>query len=313
MLRTIVTSGLLVATGLLLSLQWCQAQEPGRPSSATDKNKYHLKWKLQVGDTFYGIQDTTMDQSMSLMGQNIDMKMKTQAVIRFRVKEVDDKGAVVEMTILKQKMNMEGPQGFPGLDIGDKLSKVTFTLKLNKKMEVVKVEGFDNFMEALGQEDPMMVALLRSMFPESVVRQSFSQFFAFAPDEPLAIGDVWNHKDKMPLGPLGNMEILSRYKLQEVSDGVARLALTADLKWAGSDNKMPQLLPFKITDVDIKSDKFTGTLHFDIDKGRLQKLVSEAQIKGSLEADVMNQKLNLDINQKVKTVITIEDKNPVKD
>lgn len=301
-----------LATVLCLSLGWAAAQEPSQPP-LSDNSKVFLKWKFREGDTFYAVQNGTINQAMSLMGQDIEIKMKVQSVTRFRIKEVKKNATVIEMTLLKQKMEMDGPAGFPGVDIGEKLSNITFTFTVNDKMEVVKFEGYDKFLEALGGEDPMTAAMLRAMLPEATLKQSFGQTFSLAPDKPLAPGETWKHKDKMSLGPIGSLEIQSAYKLREVNGNLAKLSVTAEVKWTDSDAKMPQQFPFKVSGADIKSDKFDGTAVFNLDKGRLESVQMEMHIKGSLTVEVMNQKVDMDLKQQVRSEMKVVEKNPLKD
>lgn len=304
-----------VCLGLLLSgLMTISAPSAfGTSQSGASDGQFSLKWKFREGDTFYAMENTTMQQNMSLMGQDIQLKMKTQTVTRFRIKEVKKDATVVEMTILQQKMQTEGPMGGPGGDLGEKLKNVTFTFTVNDKMEVVKFEGYDKFLDAISSEDPMMAAFLRSILQESVIKQSFGRTFSLAPDKPLSVGQTWQHKDKLPLGPIGTIEVNSRYKLEGVTDSLARLSISGDLKWTGNDGKMDQALPFKFSEVNIKADKFTGTALFDLQKGRLSNSQMDIDIKGSLVVEVGGQKVDMDIKQQMRTEMKVVDKNPLVD
>lgn len=277
------------------------------------EGKYFIKWKFHTGDTFYAVQDTKMQQSMSFMGQDIDMKIKAETVIRYRIKETKKDVTVVEMTFLRQKMEMDGPAALPGLDLGEKLKNVTFTFTIDDKGNVVKLEGYDKFLQALADEDPMTAAMLRSVLPESVIRQSFGQTFSLTPDKPLALGESWHRKDKMSLGPLGNAEVNTRYELKDVRDSLARLSIGGEMKWTGGDDGMVPKIPFKISDADIKTDKFEGSATFDLNKGRLERAQMTMNLKGSLSFAIMDQKLTMDLKQQMQTVTKIVDKNPVTD
>jgi hypothetical protein len=314
----------LLASLLFFNLAWVSAQEKPvrlRPSIETASSQdppqkegtYSLKWKLRTGDTFYAVQDTKMQQSMSFMGQDIDMKIKAETVIRYRIKEAKKDATVVEMTFLRQKMEMDGPAAFPGMDVGEKLKNITFTFTVDDKWNVVKFEGYDKFLQALAGEDPMIATLLRSVLPESVIRQSFGQTFSLAPDKPLAVGETWQRKDKMPLGPLGNVEVNTRYKLEDVRGSLARLSIGGEMKWTSGDDGMAPKLPFKISDADIKTDKFDGIATFDLNKGRLESAQMNMSLKGSLTVAIADQKLTMDLKQQTQTVTKIVDKNPVTD
>jgi hypothetical protein len=284
------------------------AQEPTQP-----EGKHLLQWKLREGDTFYVVQDTKMQQSMSFMGQDIDMNIKTQSVLRYRVKKVQKNATVVEMTFLRQKMEMDGPVPVPGADFGEKLKNLTFTFTVDDKWNVVKFEGYDKFLEAIAGEDPMLATMLRTVLPESVVKQSFGQTFSLAPDKPLAVGDTWQRKEKMSLGPLGSFEVNTRYKLDEVRGSLARLSIAGDMKWSGGDDGMAPKLPFKISEANIRTDKFDGFVTFDLTKGRLESSQMKMNLKGTLTLAIADQKVEMDIKQQMHMEMKVVDRNPVTD
>jgi hypothetical protein len=317
MFRVLLASGLFLHLALALAQERTKTIDSAATLSPQDPTlrdgKYSLQWKFRDGDTFFVVQDTKMQQFMSFMGQDIDMKIKAQTVIRYRVKEVKKNATVVEMTFLRQKMEMDGPVALPGADFGDKLKNLTFTFTVDDKWNVVKFEGYDKFLEAIGGEDPMIAAMLRAVLPESMVRQSFGQTFSLAPDEPLAVGDTWQRKEKMPLGPIGNIEVNTRYKLQEVKDSIAKLSISGDMKWTGGDDGMAPKLPFKISEADIRTDKFDGFVTFDLKKGRLASSQMNMNLKGSLTIAIADQKVGMDIKQQMQVEMKIVDKNPVTD
>ena len=67
-----------------------------------------VKWSLKEGQTFYAKAVTDMDMSMGILGMNVDLKMKTTAVQRFKVAAVKDGSTTVEMTFLDMTMSAEG-------------------------------------------------------------------------------------------------------------------------------------------------------------------------------------------------------------
>ena len=72
----------------------------------------------------------------------------------------------------------------------------------------------------------------------------------------------------MPLGPLGNVETKSAFKLDSVKGDVATISMKGDLTFKAGRRRR-RGLPFKITKADLKAEKFTGTHTFDMKIGRL--------------------------------------------
>lgn len=276
---------------------------------AAQNDTYTLQWKLKDGDTFYNKSSVSMDQTIEVMGQTIDQTVTMKTILRFKVKSAKEGATVVEMTYLENKIDAAG---LPGGNIGDKFKNVTFTATLDKKMEVTKLEGYDKFLDALADGDDAQKKLMKSMLPETAVRQMFSQTFVVAPNKPLAVGDTWDRTDKMALGPLGNVETKSAFKLAGVKNDVATITVKGDLTFKAGEGGDAGL-PFKITKADLKADKFTGTHKFDIKAGRVTDTQMEMEMSGSMTISVAGMEIDAKLKQKMKATGTITDKNPIVD
>ncbi len=272
-------------------------------------DQYRLEWKLREGETFYAVTDLKMTQNMEIMGNPVEQTVKARAVIRFRIKSVTSKETVAEMTYLLQKFEGEG---VPLPDLGKELEKFTFIATLDKDYNVTKLEGYEKFLEALAQGDPMMANFMRLVLPEPAVRQSIGQTFAVVPNRPISIGDNYERKDKMVLGPLGTAETLMEYKLDKVDDQKAYLSIKGSLKLTPGKGEAAGL-PFKISDIKLKSEKFNGQMIFDMQAGRLAETRAQLTLNMSMAVDVGGQKLELQMQQKMDSVTRITNNNPLKD
>lgn len=270
---------------------------------------YPLQWKLKEGDVFYNKTAINMDQTIEVGGMSMDQKIDMKTVLKFKVKSVKPGATVVEMTYLENKVDA---QGLPGANIGGKLKDVTFTATLNDKMVVTKLEGYDKFLDALSDGDDDQRKLLKAMMPESTIRQSFGQTFALTPEKPVAVGDKWNRTDKMALGPLGNVETKSAYKLDGVKGDVAAISVKGELAFKASDGDDAGL-PFKIVKADLKAEKFLGTLKFNLKTGRATDANLEMVMAGTMTIEVAGMKVDAKLKQKMTTVIVVSDKNPIVD
>jgi hypothetical protein len=269
---------------------------------------YSLQWKLKAGDVFYNKTAVEMDQTIEFMGQQVPQKITAKTVVKFKVTSADPKGTVVEMTYLENKF--EAP-GLPGGDVGGKLNNVTFTATLNDKMEVVKLAGYDKFLDALADGDDAQKGLMKAMLPESAIRQVFSQTFVIGPGKPVAVGDTWARTDKLGLGALGNVETKAEFKLTGVKGDAAAVAVKGDLTFKAGDGDGG--LPFKITKADLKADKFAGTHAFDLKAGRVTESKVEMAMSGTMTIEAAGQKVDAKLSQKMTTTSTITDKNPIRD
>jgi hypothetical protein len=276
---------------------------------AAPGDTYPLQWKLKEGDVFYNKIAIAMDQTIEAMGQEIDQKIEMKTVLKFKVKSVKSGATVVEMTYLENKIDA---QGLPGVNIGDKLKDVTFTATLNDKMEVTKLEGYDKFLDTISGGDDSQRKLMKSMMPETTIRQSLGQTFALTPAKPVAVGDKWDRTDKMALGPLGNVQTKSAFKLDSVKDDLATISMKGELEFKAGEGGDTGL-PFKITKADLKAEKFTGTHKFDMKLGRLSEMKIEMQMGGTMSIDVAGNKIDAKLKQKMTTTGVVTEKNPIVD
>ena len=178
-------------------------------------------------------------------------------------------------------------------------------------MKVAKLEGYDKFLDAVSDGDEDQKKLMKAMMPETAIRQSFGQTFMIAPDKPVAVGDKWDRTDKMALGPLGNVETKSAFKLDEVKGDVATISMKGDLTFKAGDADAG--LPFKITKADLKAENFAGTHKFNMKTGRLVASKVEMEMAGTLTIEAAGMTVDAKLKQKMTTTGVVTDKNPIVD
>jgi len=275
-----------------------------------------LKWDLKEGTTFYTKGVTDMDMEMAFAGKSIGMKMKITAVQKLKVLEAKPGATKVEMTMLGMEMTAEAdglPGGIPGLaDIGNRVKGATITATLDDKLAVTKLEGYDKFLDKIADGDEAVKKQMKAQFSEATVGQMFSQVFAFAPDKAVKVGDTWTRTDKVPAGGL-EATAKQKYKLDSVSGGVAKIALTGDLVFKVGDG-IPGLPDgVKVEKFDMKAEKFDGTLLFDTKAGRLTENKLDMTLNGAITIAAGGQKVEMTMKIKAKQTATVTDKNPMKD
>jgi hypothetical protein len=285
-------------------------------ATADAQESADLKWTLKEGTTFFANGVTDMDMSMQMLNMDIDMKMKMTAVQRFKVLSAKPGATKVELAIQKMDMEMTSekiPGGIPGLGgVGERVKGSTLIATLDDKFAVTKLEGYDKFLEKLAGDDEAMRKQMKQQFSEEAVKHMFTQVFAFAPDKPVRVGESWTRTDKMPAAGLDAV-VKQKYKLDSVSNGVAKVALTGDMTFKAG-NAFPGLPEgVQISKFDMKADKFAGNLLFDTKAGRLTENKLDMDMKGDMTIGVAGQTLDISMKIKARQTTTISDKNPVVD
>ncbi len=276
-----------------------------------------MKWTLKEGSTFFAKGVTDMDMSMQMLNMDIDLKMKMTTVQRFKVLSVKPGATKIELSIQKMDMEMTSDKlpggGIPGLGgVGERAKGSTLTATLNDKLEVTKLEGYEKFLEKMAGDDEAVRKQMKQQFSEGAVKQMFSQVFTFAPDKPVKVGESWTRTDKLPAAGLEAV-VKQKYKLESVSDGVAKIALTGDMSFKAGDAFPGLPEGVQVSKFDMKADKFAGTLLFDTKAGRLTENKIDKDMKGEMTIGIAGQMIDMSMKIKARQTTTIGDKNPVVD
>src|SRR3984957_9011527 len=279
-------------------------------SPAAAQEAVPLKWSLKEGDRFFVKDETEMDMSFAFMGQNQEMKINVTAVERFKIVSVKQDSTTVELTVLSLDMK---PGNLPGLSgISDRIKGATVTAVLDDNMSVTKLQGYDKFIDKISDDDENTKKQMKQQFSEQNVKQMFTDVFSFAPNKPVKVGDTWPRTESMSFGGL-DASVKMKYKLDSFMDSVAKLTYTGDVTFKVG-NALPGLPEgFQVDKLDMKTEKFGGTLKFDTKTGRATEGTQDADMKGSMTIAFAGQKIDMTMNIKVKSKVTLADKNPIKD
>ncbi|MCI0703511.1 MAG: DUF6263 family protein [Planctomycetia bacterium] len=277
---------------------------------AAPGDEVNLKWKLKEGDTFYAKNRVVLEQTLTVMGKDVEQSTMTDTVVRYKVKTVTRTSTVVEMTYLSNKV---AAKGLPGADaVNDKLKGVTVTATLNAKMEVTKLEGYDKVLDALAGDDKTARAQLKVFMPEDILKQMFAETFGVTPPNPVQIGDTWKRSDKVPFAGSGTVTTSSTFKLDQVKGGVATVSWKGTGVFKIGESELPGL-PVKLVKANLKSEKLTGTYTFDVPTGRVKESKMEMVMAGSMTFEGGGKEIDIDAKQKLTQSSVISDKNPIRD
>ena len=279
-------------------------------SSASAQEAVSLKWSFKEGDRFFVKDESEMDMSFAFMGQNQEMKINATAVERFKIVSVKQDSTTVELTMIALDIK---PANLPGLSgISDRIKGATVTAVLDDKMSVTKLQGYDKFIDKISDDDENTRKQMKQQFSEQNVKQMFTDVFSFAPNKPVKVGDTWPRTEAMSFGGL-DASVKMKYKLESLTDSVAKMGYTGDMTFKVGDT-LPGLPDgFKVDKLDMKTEKFAGTLKFDTKTGRVTEGTQDADMKGSMTIAFAGQKIDMTMTIKVKSKVTLAEKNPIKD
>jgi hypothetical protein len=301
---------MLLRYGIGVMIALCVAALPARAQVALD-------WKLKEGDRFYLLTESTFNQVMEIPGKEAGKEIKqdiTQiAVLQFYVeKKTPDGNYTIKQTI--EGLMVKGASTNPVID--EKIQGANFTLTLNPKLEVVKLEGYADFLKKLAGDEPAALKTVKSIITEELLTKAATQAFAFLPTKQVKEGDEWgeDRSIKMPLGPLGALEVTNLYKYV----GKAKLndkeydKISFTSKVAYSLPKEDAGIAFRVVKGALKAENAKGTIYFDSANGRLVQYEMSLNLTGELTLSINNVPLDTKITKQEQTVkVTLSTDNPI--
>ena len=268
-----------------------------------------IRWKLTKDDTFYTKTVTVMEQTMSVMGNDMEQNHTQTAVSKFKVLKADDTGTVIEQTIVRTEV--EG--NIPGIgEAAKKLNGAVLKFTFDPELKVTKVEGFQAMLDKIADGNDEILKVIKASISEDMYKIAVEDLFRMGNSKPIAVGDTWKKNYDMPLGPLGHMEMNAKYKYEGPESGLEKITFTADAKF-GPPKEGAELGPITIVKADLKTDSFSGTILFDSKAGRLKESKTEMKMNGSMTMKVMGNEIEIGMKQKTKSTSTVSTNNPADD
>ncbi|MBL8867288.1 MAG: hypothetical protein JNK93_17155 [Planctomycetia bacterium] len=295
-------------TGFVATFALALSLSPGQSEGVL------LRWKLKEGDTFYAKTVTTMEQTVTAMGRDIEQKQEQTTVHRYKVLKASDKSYTVEQTVLQSITESNLAPGGLG-DLDKKMKGATFTVELDANLKVTKIAGVQELVKKLGEDNPLLKQVLSNMLNDNLMKKGIEDVFRCGPDRAVKVGDSWKRDESIPLGPLGELSMKQEYKLAKSKDAIEEITYGGEAKYgppkdaaAGGGG-----LPFTVAKADLKTDKFSGTLLFDSKAGRTKENKVEMNLSGTMSVKVGELEVDMDLKQKLVTKTTLTEKSPVDD
>lgn len=294
------------------------------PAFAQD---HDLKIAAKKDSTVWLLQETKNEQSIEMMGQQMESGQNITHTLRVTIKDIDDKGNfVVETTIARihgsVTVPMMGDVEFDSLDAAaadeeeddgggfgmpspGALKKgfthgagKSFTVKVNAKGKVVgNVAGVEEIAD--GAENPMGPSM-----DEGMLHRMVESSFAPLPEKPTAVGGKWNHEPgeagmRMP------MQAKLELTLVKVDDEGYEIGATGTIDSAktddkgadaksdeGDDNPMAEMMK----NMKVKNGKISGTTRLS----RADGFVIDSKSVTSMDIE-MEGEMSMSISTKITT------------
>lgn len=307
------------------------AQAPA-PAPSPDKSRFELKVEKDASGQFkpfYQKAKTDVAQQIKVQGQDLTQKQETVFYFEWRpLKQEGDK------TVLKQKIEglemkidisgnpieykstqkeAPGAAGNPGLvDFFRSLEGSEFTVTIDKGAKVEKVEGKDEFIKKLGGNSPQMDNLLKRLMTDDALKQMCDPTFGVVPDQPKGVGESWEKKVPINLGPVGVYDVTWKFTYKgkdEKEKDKDKIEVDTTLTYKPPAADAEGLL-FKIKSGELKSSNpEKGVILYDPKAGRVTRATVKLKISGTVTVTISGTDTAVELNQELTTTIESSDKS----
>ena len=133
-----------------------------------------IRWKLAKDDTFYTKTVTVMEQTMSVMGNDMEQNHTQTAVSKYKVLKADETGTVIEQTTVRTVV--EG--NIPGIgDAAKKMNGSVLKFTLDPEMKVTKIEGFQDMLNKIADGNDEILKVIKASISEDMYKMSVEDLF----------------------------------------------------------------------------------------------------------------------------------------
>lgn len=290
-----------------------------------DKGGEKLEWKgFDKGKVFYQELTTETEQKMKVMGQEVTQKQKQTFFLKYTGEDpTKEKHLVVTQEIIGVVMNIdiggvtisydsreEKQPNNPMTDFFKKLLEAKLKLTIDPKtMEVVTIEGHEDLVKKLGQTNPQMEPLLKSILSKDALKQMAEPTWAALPSKSVNKGDDWKKTSTLKLGPIGEYKTEYTYTYEGQEKGLDKIKIDAKLTYSAPTDKGG--LPFVIKSAELVSKEGTGYAYFDRKEGRFDSSNMKMKLEGTLKIEVGGMDTDVTLNQDQTATVRSTSNNPV--
>ena len=198
-------------------------------------------------------------------------------------------------TIAYDSTEEKQPQN-PMSDFFKALLGMKLKLTISPKMEVMNIEGQEEFIKKLGGTNPQMEPLLKSILSKDALQQMAEPTWAALPDQRRGQGKSWTTPARLNLGPIGTYTTTFTYTYDGPDEKTKfdKISIKSELKYAKPDDKNG-VCPSRSRRPTCPARKAAAYALFDKAKGRFAESTMKMKLVGDLTIEVggMDTKVSL--------------------
>ncbi|MBA4066500.1 MAG: hypothetical protein C0501_22895 [Isosphaera sp.] len=284
--------------------------------------------KFEKDKKFYQKSTTRLEQIVQVQGQNLSQRQESTFLFEWTpLRQEGDKWVVRQRVEgLRMTIDISGNQisydstkgdsptaGNPGLtEFFRKLNGAEFTATLDKNYKVEKVDGRKQFVDGLGAGNPQMDALLNKILTEDALKDMCDPTLKLVPQDGSGkkVGDTWERKSTLSLGPIGSYEVTYKFKYAGVEKDLDKIEVETTLTYTAPKKDDPAAggLLFRISEGKLTTDgPGKGVILYNPKTGLVESAKVSIKLKGELTVQIGGTDTKVGLEQDQTTEVESKD------
>jgi hypothetical protein len=263
-----------------------------------------LEWTFKPGDSFVTERVYRQEQEIEVKGKSFKQDTTNTWLVRVNVLEKRGGNWALGLKVEDATYKTTGV-GNPAV-FDDKLAArmkgAGLGLVVTPYGEVKKLSGYGDFVKKLadGKEDTEKV--LRTLFSEEGLQETFEEIFAFLPRKSVDKGERWKREALDPAPPFGSFKTRFDYVYRGVQEDLHAIEYTMQTAYQKPSD--PPAL-FRVVKGSLSGEEGKGLYLFDAEAGRLVRGEKTMLVRGQVTIEASGAESTLKFSSKNRLKVRV--------
>lgn len=240
-----------------------------------------LEWKFATDDSFRLERVYRQAQEIEVKGRAYKQETVSTWMTRVQFMEKQHGNYVLRLRLEDVTYKTSGvgnPMMFDD-KLAAKMKGLTLTLHVSPHGEVKKLQGYDEFVKKLSEGKADAEKVLRSLFTEEGMQETYGEIFAFLPRKGVEKAAKWKRSATDPVPPFGSFKSKFDYVYTGMEDSLHAIEYTIGTTYQKPTDQ-PDL--FRVVKGTLSGEEGKGKYLFDAAAGRLVRGEKSMVVRGQV-------------------------------
>jgi hypothetical protein len=290
------------------------------PPPAKKAASQRLQWRFEIGKSFLQEMTTITEQNMKVMGNDVRQVQEQTFVFRWTpLRHHPDGSWTFRQKIEKVKLNIDiggnritfdstEPAGAgPLADFFRTLVGLEYQIRIGPDLKIRETRGRAESLAKVLKSHAPMKAVGEQILYNAAADAVVEALFLGTPSPALRPGDSWEQTGKLDLGPVGTLVTQYRFTHEGLEGFRDKVKIGGKVTVDPPSKAAAAKVPFRVRQGELTTKEAAGTLLFDRQRGRLDRLELRLAFEGRFTMDIGGQETMVDVAQTQRTTIAVTD------